>query len=196
MNRLLLFFCFLLAISCSPQFNVYNDYDREVNISAYSTYQWQVSPQPEPDENPIYRNELNDKRIKKAVDNAMKAKGYSLSDKDPELKLHYHIVVEDKTVVQLEPFGYKYSPYWLRREMNTYQYKEGTLIIDVMDAKTNTLAWRGWAVAMLDDINPKNIERQLNNVVLRIFKKFPASIVNNPNTKVDINARHTYPRSN
>lgn len=97
--------------------------------------------------------------------------------------------------MQLVPYGYKYSPYWLRSEMNTYQYKEGTLIIDVMDAKTNSLAWRGWAVVILETVRPVRIEQRINKVVSEILKDLPASVVNKK-TKPEKNAWSSYPWAN
>ncbi len=166
----------LFAFGCGPAISVYNDYDRELNIANYSTYSWQASKALEANQNPMYYNELNEKRIKAAVDNVLARKSYQLVDADPELTLHYHIVVEDKTVFMMDPLGHQYSPYWMRDEMNSYQYREGTLIIDLMDTKTNDLVWRGWAVAILEDLRPENIEKRLNKTIERIFEPLPASL--------------------
>lgn len=190
-----LFFLFLIVSGCSPQLNTYYDYDRDVNLSAYATYQWQMPEKQEYRENPLYQNELNDKRIKALVNSVLMGKGYAISDNNPELKIHYHVIVEDKTVVQYEPYGYEYSPYWLRREMNSYQYKEGTLIIDVMDVKTNALAWRGWAVVIIEDVRPKDIENRLNKIISKILEDFPASVVDKE-TKTEKNDWSSHPGSN
>ena len=59
--------------------------------------------------------------------------------------------------------------------MNAYQYKEGSLIIDLMDAEANALIWRGWAVAILEDVDPEETEDRLNKIIERIFEGLPAS---------------------
>ena len=50
-------------------------------------------------------------------------------------------------------------------------YKEGTLTILVIDRKTNSLVWKGWAVGTVTDEQP--YQRQLENSIKRIFKTFP-----------------------
>jgi hypothetical protein len=123
--------------------------------------------------NPIFINELTDKRIKSAVENQLKEKGYVHSESSAQLILHYHIVVENKVSVRTEPLGYSYGRYWLDKELDTYRYNEGTLIIDFMDSRNCDLIWRGWAVSIL---NQENISEELiSKAVEEIFKKFPLS---------------------
>jgi Domain of unknown function (DUF4136) len=167
-----------LAFSCSPSVSVFNDYDRQIDLSSYSSYNWKQLDRKESVQNPLYDNELNDKRIKTAVDKAMKKKGYQIITESPELYVHYHIVIEDKSVVIRESDIHNYSTYWLGLDMNAYQYKEGSLIIDLMDAKTDALVWRGWAVTILEDLNPENVEKRLDRTIQRIFEGLPASAGN------------------
>jgi len=57
---------------------------------------------------------------------------------------------------------------------NIYSYKEGTLIIDLMDNKTKNLMWRGWAVRDIkESYSPKEVEELIEEVVSKIFRKFP-----------------------
>ena len=63
------------------------------------------------------------------------------------------------------PFPYGYAP---RR---TYTYTEGTLIIDMIDARTNQLVWRGSVAGTVD--NPANLERQVEKAVRAILKQYP-----------------------
>lgn len=169
-------FLFFLTFSCSPTVSVYQDYDRQINLSAYETYNWKMLDRKESTQNPLYDNELNNKRIMAAVDKALNSKRYQLTAASPELFVHYHIVIEDKSVVIRESDVHNYSTYWLGSDMSAYQYKEGTLIIDLMDAKTDALLWRGWAVTILEDLNPQNIEKKLDKTIERIFAGLPASV--------------------
>jgi len=173
--RSLIFFFLLFALSCGPSISVYHDYDSEKNISHYETYNWKVYSEIESNRNPIYYNELNDKRIKTAVNRAMQKKGYRQVDFGPDIAIHYHIVVEDKTVFMMDPGGHQYGLYWMKDEMNQYQYQQGTLIIDLMDSRTNDLVWRGWAVAVLEDLRPEKVEEMLNKTIDRIFEPLPLS---------------------
>ncbi len=168
-------FLLIAAISCSPTVSVYHDYDRQFDLSSYKSYDWKMVGRTESNQNPLYDNELTSKRIKAAVDKELMAKRYQMTSESPGLLVHYHIVIEDKSVVIREPDAHNYSPYWLGSDMNAYQYKEGTLIIDLMDAESNALIWRGWAVAILEEVNPKDTESRLNKTIQRILEGLPAS---------------------
>jgi hypothetical protein len=48
------------------------------------------------------------------------------------------------------------------------QYKEGTVLIDVFDAKTRELVWRGSAVAEVSDTpKPENVKSAIDAIVAR-----------------------------
>jgi hypothetical protein len=53
-------------------------------------------------------------------------------------------------------------------------YKEGTLVIDLYDAKTKQLIWRGSTQGTVSDKAEKN-EKNLNKGVAKMFKDFPPS---------------------
>jgi hypothetical protein len=53
-------------------------------------------------------------------------------------------------------------------------YQEGTLVIDIYDAKTKQLLWRGSAGGTLSDKAAKN-ENKLDKAVAKMFKDFPPS---------------------
>jgi hypothetical protein len=164
-------FLLLLTAACSPGIVVQTDYDQEVNIKPYSTYTWADSKEIEVKNNPLYYNELNDKRIKTAVEEQLKKKGYTPATGPAELVIHYHLVVENQTELRTDPYGF-YGPYWLRPGISSYRYSEGTLIIDIMEAKTNNLAWRGWATSITDS-NRAIKEELIQLAVQEIFKKYP-----------------------
>jgi hypothetical protein len=163
-----------LLVGCSPGIHVYNDFDPDYNLWSYKTFDWGQKIDIETGRDPLHYNELNDKRIKSAVRSQLSSRGFSLADANPDLVLHYHIIVKDKSVLATEPYGYNYSSYWTRMETNIYSYREGTLILDLMDSKTSNLIWRGWAVSPLNGpYKPEEIENLINTAVAKIFTKFP-----------------------
>lgn len=100
-------------------------------------------------------------------------RGYRLTSEDPDLILHYHITVDNQSVVTTEPYGYWYGPYWTHMNTHVYSYGEGTLILDLMERQTKTLIWRGWAVIEVGVIDPDNVDGLIKTAVTRIFRKFP-----------------------
>jgi hypothetical protein len=160
-------------LSCSADLQVFTDFDKNVSIQRLTNYDWLSVQQIESRNNPILFNELTDKRIKAAVDKQLKDKGYVKSEENAQMILHYHITVENKASVRIEPFGYNYGRYWLKNELDSYRYDEGTLIIDIMDARNCDLVWRGWAVSVLHESIID--EKLINQAVEKIFMQFPIS---------------------
>lgn len=159
-------------MGCASTSQVFTDYDRSANLEEYQTFGWLPVSASIEARDPLYYNELNDKRIKTAVANQLESRNYQFSEK-PELLIHYHIIMDDKTVVRTDPYGYYYGPYWLRSEVNVYEYREGTLIIDLMDADTNSLVWRGWITAFLKNSNPEKMDESITKSVRMIFSEYP-----------------------
>ncbi|HEX5168380.1 MAG TPA: DUF4136 domain-containing protein [Cyclobacteriaceae bacterium] len=167
---------FILTSSCSPELKVFTDRDPSYDISLFKTFTWSPVANIEQGKNPLYYNELNDKRIKQAVQDQMISRGYELTDDDADFTLHYHIIVQDQSVVTTDPFGHSYSPYWLSLQNNYYQYTEGTLVLDIMRTGSNDLVWRGWAISIINEgYKPQEIDKLIQNGVAKIFKDFPHS---------------------
>jgi hypothetical protein len=176
MKFLILSVFVLLLYSCSNKIIVHTDFDKSIEIHRLTTYTWLQKTHTESLNNPLYYNELNDKRIKAAVDERLKDKGYQQSDSLSKLIVHYHLAINDKVVLNTAPYGYKYSSLWTARGLDTFRYREGTLIIDFMDPENHELIWRGWAVSVLDD-NDLITEELINKAVEQIFKTFPPSTI-------------------
>lgn len=179
----------LLAAGCSPRIQSYVDYDPDHPVQNYNSYRWLVVEKREANETPLYHNELNDKRIKDAVDRQFKMKGYRMEKDGIGLVVHYHIIVENKSVIYTDGYGYRYGPFWLKEERSVHYYQQGTLIIDIMDASSDELIWRGWASGVLDyDSWPEDADERINNAIATIFKKLPET-VNLPDVEIIINSK-------
>lgn len=55
-----------------------------------------------------------------------------------------------------------------------YYYTEGTLIIDVIDAKTNEHVWRGLVKGNVTDV--KALQKSIDKGVKAIIKKYPGMV--------------------
>lgn len=63
------------------------------------------------------------------------------------------------------------GPYTTGNIIQEITFREGTLIIDVIDRKKNELIWRGWSTEALSD--PNNFKQSIPKEVQEIFRKFP-----------------------
>ena len=162
------------TISCSTIYGVQHDYDKQVDFTNLKTYDWM----PIPEKAGI--DTLSIQRVKKAVNAELKAKGLMMTSDNPDFLIAEHLGKKDK--VQVTDWGYGYGlgdrygggDYWGPRGVDTYQYEEGSLILDFVDAKSKKMIWRGVAKAQIDDTNtPEKSEKLINEAVQEILKKFP-----------------------
>lgn len=171
--RTFLLITLVLLAACSDRITVRVDYDKSSPVNTRRTFKWLLDKEIESRNQPLVFNELNDKRIKVAVTKEMERAGYVLNEQEGDLLLHYHLVVEEKSTINPSTYGYSYSPYWIGQRTDTYYYREGSIIIDVMDNANKQLLWRGWAFSVLGE-EPYLSEELLTESIVRMFKKFPA----------------------
>lgn len=165
----------MLLAACAPDIMVYSDRDPAYDLSSFATFDWAYKTDVENGKNPLYYNDLNDRRIKAAVEKELFLRGYTHTTKNADRVIHYHIVVEEESVLAPEPYGYFYGPYWMRAQLHVHIYREGTLIIDMLDPQTNNLVWRSWATAALDMITENEVETIIHRAAAKMFKEFPRS---------------------
>lgn len=168
----------VLALGCSSV-TIKHDYDKDANFAAYKTYAWLAVPTDAAGsvQAALERNSLLDKRIKESVNANLSAKGYTADASNPDFVLLYHTGAEDK--INVTDWGYGYGRYgyggWYGGGgVDVTQYREGTLILDVIDANAKQLVWRGFATAALNPDAPmEKREQRLNDVIAQILTKFP-----------------------
>lgn len=163
-----------LLLGCANQIFVQTDYDRSVDLSKLNKYRWLDNTSVEEVNLPLDFNTKREENLKRAVNKQLKAKGYTLSDEGAMILVHYFIVIENKTAIRTEPFGYFYTPYWEMSSAEAVRYQEGTLIIDLMDSRTCTLLWRGSAMSVLDENNTMT-DDLIRKAVEKIFESLPVS---------------------
>jgi hypothetical protein len=177
--------CVGSAAGCSS-LKVRTDFDPEVDFGRYATYAWleepvrAEAPTSPADElvDPFARNSLLDKRVRRAVDRELEARGYRPAGQDmPAFRVQYHVILESRTKIRSYPGayygGYRGHGYYGAYGGGTYSYdyKEGTLIVDVIDARSDRLAWRGWAIGTSRD--GYYDEQAVSEAVSAIMAEFP-----------------------
>src|SRR6266403_992733 len=160
---------FLVALGTALAQQVKTDFDHQANFSQYKTYSWQeIKP----------ANSLWDTRIKNAVDAQLAAKGWTQVPSGGDVAIV--AIKTTQTQRSLQTFydgfggGWRWRGFGGMGEATTTQqdYKEGTLVVDLYDAKTQQLSWRGSAEDTLSNKAEKN-EKNLDKGVAKMFKDFP-----------------------
>jgi len=164
----------LLAGCSSISYNY--DFDQDADFTTYKTYNW--GQRPDPSEGgaagAAMSNDLAYRRIQGAVDETLQSKGLLMSD-TPDLIVAVHTGVQDKVDVQSWGYGYGYPYYgYGGRDIQVYNYKEGTLIVDLVDRAAMELVWRTSATGTMDsNPNPQKTQEKVGPIIERMFRDYP-----------------------
>jgi hypothetical protein len=170
-------FLAILGFSCTRNLHI----EREPNIfiEQYRTYGWNKLEATKA-VHPLYSSfELN-QAIVRAIDKNLAKKGFRRNIATPDFLVDFHIYVEEQKFQNLacEAGFYRSERYLSDLSQRTYcespkivNYDDGTLIIDIVDAQTGQLVWRGTAGEIID--NPAYATEIFCMKVKRILKKFP-----------------------
>lgn len=168
-----------LLMSCSSV-RVLSDYDTNVNFNQYRSYAFYKTGI---DKAQI--SDLDKKRILKAIESEMAAKGFVKSE-DPDLLVSIFTTEKERVDVYNNNFGWGWGPGWgwgwnpwiwggpgwYGPSVSTRT--EGALFIDLIDAKRKELVWQGRGSGTLG--NMQNIEKKearIREFVTKIMEEYP-----------------------
>jgi len=193
MKFILLLMTVIISSSCSS-LNLTTDYDETINFTQLKTYAWHKANKHNENSNHYLKvNHIMDQRIRSLINQELKNEGLIKSSTTPDFLINYSIIVEDRTDIQTYNnyngyypgfrYGAGFGTYGQYMSMSygsgssntqvTY-YQQGTLIIDVINPKTDQLMWRGAADGRL----PKNANKQekdklIQKYITKILSNFP-----------------------
>ena len=170
----------LLLQGCAPSLKVTADYDRTANFSAYKTFtiadigsKHAVS-------------ELNVKRVINAIRDNMTKKGFTEVSEGADMLVNATSIMNKKQTITANTNSYGYGGYYRpygywgagigasssTTTFNSYDYVDGSLIIDVVNNKEQKLLWQGIGNAEIDKA-PKDPDKFISDAVTKIMAGFP-----------------------
>ena len=136
--------------------------DPSAPFATYKTYAW-TSGTPSPDP-------ITERRIHAAVEAQMSAKVIRLAapDETPDIYVATHVVTQGgaKTSTLSAASG--------AATIEPARYSQGALVIDVFDAHTQKMAWRGVASGTESDKPSKNADK-IEKALIKLFQRYPSS---------------------
>ncbi|TRZ43097.1 DUF4136 domain-containing protein [Robertkochia solimangrovi] len=159
-----------LVVSCSSV-RVAADYDRTADFTQYKTFAFY---KPGIDKAEI--SDLDKKRILRSIQNELVSKGYQKSE-NPDLLVSIFTSEKERISVYNNygwGWGPYWGPYWGGGYNNVSSSTEGSLYIDLIDAKKKELVWQGKGTGNLitnGDLTKK--ESRIHEFVQEILSKFP-----------------------
>ncbi len=156
------------------------EYDQQADFSRYKTFNW-LEPAQQEVEDPILDSQLLAKRVASSTKGVMAVLGYTMTSDAPDMLVTYHTASKEKLRSPRFGVGVGYSRYYHHWRSSVIfgnsveSYEQGILIIDVVDASTNNLVWRGWETSLLSQRNFS--EEAVNKAVNKILLEFPPAYV-------------------
>ncbi len=180
---------------------VKTEVDNQASFSKYKTFRW-LAPDIKVGKNPRYNSDLIDRNIRQAVEQGFAQRGILRDNAEPDLLVQYHTYTERK---EQSYSNYNYGPYypymgwgrmgwgrwgwgmpyygsgWGNGDNRSTTITEGTLVLDVVDARTKELIWRGSIQGEVDNAN--QLQRRAEKAAEAIMKKYPIAPAQSPHLK-------------
>ena len=151
---------------------VRTDFDPAADFTTFRTYAF--AGLTDLNQGGVLNNSLMRKRLEQMVGEQLSNKGLRQVGLDghPDLLVHYWVTVKEKQ--RIESTGPMIGPYGRREygNVSTYNYEEGTLIIDLATPSKDELVWRGSIVSILSDSKEANIT-MVNRAIAKAFEDYP-----------------------
>lgn len=161
----------LFLTSCSSV-RVASDYDKNVDFTQYKTFAFFKTGIDK-----VEISDLDKKRILRAIEREMTAKGITLSE-NPDLMVNIFTKAREEVNVNQFNHGWGYgwgwgwNPYMWGGRTTVSRHTEGTLFIDLIDAKKKELVWQGEGNGILTQ-NSGDKDERINEFVTKIMEQFP-----------------------
>ncbi len=170
---ILLMLAVALGLSSCASIYVATDYDRQADFSAMKSFAFFKEGIDK-----VQISDLDKKRILRAIEQNLTTKGLTLSE-NPDFLVN--IFTQDRENVDVydnSPYywgwGMGWGPFWGGATYNVSRNTEGTLYIEIIDAKKRELVWQGKGTGYLPQSMDKK-EEAIKNFVNKILEKYPPS---------------------
>jgi hypothetical protein len=175
----------VLISACASTPAIHRETNPDVSISSYKTFGF-LSPLAT-DKFPY--ESLLTQHLKDATRHMMESKGYVFSNGTPDLLLNFYVNIQNKQDVRATPgpayvgyaggyYGYRSGYYrvYNTTTIETVNYKQGTLTIDLIDSKQKVLAWTATAEGRVSSDALKNPGPAIDSLVTNMMVPLAAAV--------------------
>jgi len=135
----------------------------------YRTYTWAPDDAFETGDARLDNNRFFSEQVRASVDRELAGRGFEKTlSGTSDLIVHFHATItEEFEIASTGRFEHCYN-------CGATIYEAGTLVIDLVDARTSRLVWRGWVEKLNPVIDNQDwMEEAIDWAVARIMKKLP-----------------------
>ena len=162
--------CLTLLATIALAQSVTYDYDRAAIFSKYKTYTWTRGTE--------LTDQLNHARVVRAIDAALAGRGLAKVEPsaNPDVLVAYHASFDKNLEITGSAHGW--GPLGLGGDRSGSARVQpvvvGTLVVDIIDARTNTIVWRSIASSDVRPTDkPESRDKKVTKATEKMFKNYP-----------------------
>jgi hypothetical protein len=170
----------ITASACGPSIRVTTTAAPNAAFSRLHKFRILTPPprsagRPLPDD-PMLANSISNQVLNTSITDAFLARGYTLDPTAPDFTVAYYASARERLDVNLWNYGYpgRWGGWYGTGAVEVSTYVQGTVIVDVINARTKELIWRGRGEAATTD-DPAEYQQHLRDAVQAIVRKFPSA---------------------
>ena len=166
---------FVLSVAgCATTMSVSSHVDRSVDFARYRTYNWGPADALPTGDSRLDKSPFFKDHMEGEVEKQLAAKGFKgPTSRKPDLLIHYHASINQRLNANLVDRGYGYCENDCGDLAN--EYEAGTLMLDIVDARTKKMIWRGWVQDSMEGVidHPDRLQKKIHEAVARIIAQLP-----------------------
>jgi len=163
----------IVLTACAATMHVNSYADRGTDFNRYRTYGFAPADRASTGDPRLDNNPFFNERMRADIDRQLAARGFEkTASPTPDLLIHYHASFTQQVDVNSVDREYGYCR---TGDCRPFVYDTGTLTVDLVDAGTNRLVWRGWAEGGVDGVIDDQtwLEQRVDQAVTRILAQLP-----------------------
>lgn len=193
MKNLITLLLLMLVVSCSPRVTTVNP--ESTDLSNYESFAYLPNADVEMSNTAMDQEDVN-QRIVETTKAQLERRGFTIDRDQPDMLMLISVAKDQEVATDTDPVyaTYPYNSYGVRTvspyynnyyyndfynyggvvgyDTDTYQYTEGTLVINLIDRETKNTVWKG---ITSDAIYSGSTTEEIVDLVDQIFDEFPTT---------------------
>jgi hypothetical protein len=164
-------FPLLIAAGCASRPDIRLDKAPSLDSAAYRSFAFF---DPLATDKSLYTTIISG-RLKNATRAELERRNYVYDEKNPDLRVNFKLSVVDRQELRSTPVGGRVGYRLGLSELDTVDYRQGTLIVDLVDAHKNEVVWQGVAEGRVSRKSMEEPGPAVDKAVGELFTSFPLS---------------------
>ncbi len=159
------------ALSGCSSVQVQTQYDPAAEFARYRSYAW-LATAPGAEQAAAIRDPAVRTLVVTAIDRELAKKKLTRTTPDAGPDFFVSVLGLSQNRIEVRDYGYAvYGGVWVAPAVDVSQYRQGTLLLDFVDARTRQLFWRGTATGALE--SPGELQQIIEEAARRMLEAYP-----------------------